>query len=391
MKAYAQLLNYLLLSMGYAFIFFLVLNVVVGIAYGIKDVRNESRRGALAYGDEIALKVYPDMTRDEIQQLMNESWLIQYEYEPYLEYTLSEQNGTYVNIDEQGFRKIANQEPWPPNPDHTNIFLFGGSTTFGAGVPDNETFASFLQERLRLNHPTVAVYNFGIPGYQSTQERILFEQLLLNGFVPDVALFFDGLNDLAVPSEEERESNASKQIKTQVSSLTNNKEVIENVKKIGQDLIDLIRRLPLQRILLSINYRLHGTSDQTASLVTEDTLEQAQRNIDYLFTNWKIASTVATTFDTETVFLLQPTPAYRHHEKQTLFPTSQNLKFIILQGAYQTLNNEVPPESPIYENLSTLQVGEQQNLYVDGVHYNSYFNSKIADAIVFSLSEMTLF
>src|SRR6185436_5392660 len=39
------------------------------------------------------------------------------------------------------------------------------------------------------------VYNFGRGAYYSSQERALFEKLLVGGTVPDGAIFLDGLND----------------------------------------------------------------------------------------------------------------------------------------------------------------------------------------------------
>jgi hypothetical protein len=76
------------------------------------------------------------------------------------------------------------------------VFVFGGSTTFGYGVADRDTIASYLQPLLRAPEGRPArVYNFGHSGYYSTQERILFTRLVVAGHVPDVAIFVDGLND----------------------------------------------------------------------------------------------------------------------------------------------------------------------------------------------------
>ena len=92
---------------------------------------------------------------------------------------------------------------WPPQSKNFNIFLFGGSTTFGYGVSDNQTIASYLQEYLTKNTDSnICVYNFGRGYYYLTQERILYEQLLTSGFVPDLAIFIDGLNDLAFNNNE---------------------------------------------------------------------------------------------------------------------------------------------------------------------------------------------
>ena len=69
----------------------------------------------------------------------------------------------YINVDENGFRMTKNQGPWLPSPKYFNVFLFGGSTTFGYGIPDHQTIASYLQEFLSIVPlgKEARVYNFG--------------------------------------------------------------------------------------------------------------------------------------------------------------------------------------------------------------------------------------
>src|SRR5215813_3181316 len=118
-------------------------------------------------------------------------------YEPFTQFREKPFVGRYVNVDPAGFRPGRGQGPWPPEPTYFNVFLFGGSTTFGYGVPDDYTIGSYLQDRLsRAGLPRPPrVYNFGRGAYFSAQERVLFEKLALDGFVPDLAVFIDGLND----------------------------------------------------------------------------------------------------------------------------------------------------------------------------------------------------
>ena len=104
--------------------------------------------------------------------------------------------GRFVNVDAAGFRHSTDQGPWPPDSRRHNVFLFGGSTTFGYGVGDGDTIASRLQGMLpAVAGRPVSVYNFGHSAYYSTQERILFERLVVAGRRPDTAIFIDGLND----------------------------------------------------------------------------------------------------------------------------------------------------------------------------------------------------
>ena len=49
----------------------------------------------------------------------------------------------------------------------------------------------------------MCVYNFGCGRYYSTQERVLFEQLVSSGAVPDLAVFLDGPDHAADPTSDE--------------------------------------------------------------------------------------------------------------------------------------------------------------------------------------------
>ena len=140
-------------------------------------------------------RVYPQLDAAAIDQLVAESDR-PLDYEPYTDMTDRPARGRFVNVDAAGFRTSAAQAPWPPDAQRHVVFVFGGSTTFGYGVTDADTIPSYLQPMLAADGGRpVSVYNFGHSGYYSTQERILFERLVVAGHRPDTAVFIDGLND----------------------------------------------------------------------------------------------------------------------------------------------------------------------------------------------------
>jgi hypothetical protein len=145
---------------------------------------------------QIYAQDHPGWSPADVQQLISETWLRPYAHERYLEWRERPFHGRFVNVDANGFRLGLNQGPWPPDPAKFNVFVFGGSTTFGYGVTDSETIPSNLQQLLAAaSKRDVRVYNFGQGGYQSVPERILFERLLGLGYVPRAAVFIDGLNE----------------------------------------------------------------------------------------------------------------------------------------------------------------------------------------------------
>jgi hypothetical protein len=94
-----------------------------------------------------------------------------------------------------GYRYAYKDQPWPPHPNKINVFVFGNSTTIGFNVEDQHTVPGFLHKKLRAAGCDTEVYNFGCGSYHSRQEALRFLDLLDRGFVPQFAIFLDGLTD----------------------------------------------------------------------------------------------------------------------------------------------------------------------------------------------------
>jgi lysophospholipase L1-like esterase len=73
-----------------------------------------------------------------------------------------------------------------------NVALLGGSTTFGSGMTDVDTWPAQLQAILG---PDYAVTNYGMPGYSST-ESIIQLALVVPENRPRVIVLYEGWNDI---------------------------------------------------------------------------------------------------------------------------------------------------------------------------------------------------
>lgn len=140
-------------------------------------------------------EIYPELNSNDIDQLQRECFSLRYVYEPFVEFRPVPVVKRFVSITKDGYR--GGGQPWPPRDADFVVFVFGGSTTFGYGLRDEETAVVALESELKKIWPdkTVQCYNFGRGYYYSTQERVLFESLMERGWVPDMAVFIDGLND----------------------------------------------------------------------------------------------------------------------------------------------------------------------------------------------------
>lgn len=83
-------------------------------------------------------------------------------------------------------------EEFKPKSGKKRIIAIGGSTTYGVGVTDKETWPYYLDSLMNDNYE---VLNFGIPGH-STVENIIMASFYLSDYSPDIIIIQAGLNDL---------------------------------------------------------------------------------------------------------------------------------------------------------------------------------------------------
>ncbi len=133
---------------------------------------------------------------DEFHRAVRVDWA------PYVEWWQRPFRGDYVTIDERGLRPT----PGEAGADDAaiRILCFGGSTMMGMGARDAYTIPAALARRLgELGH-RAAVANWGQLGHNSTQEAITLQQLLKGGERIDIALFYDGVNEMACAEQTGR-------------------------------------------------------------------------------------------------------------------------------------------------------------------------------------------
>ena len=121
------------------------------------------------------------------------------DYRPYVIWRKAPYTSETINVDEWGVRETPGAES---GDDPYTVFTFGGSTMWGFGSPDDGTIPAHLLEALkpRIDRP-VRVRNFGEGAWISTQEAIALLLELQRGNVPDLVIFYDGINDTWVSGD----------------------------------------------------------------------------------------------------------------------------------------------------------------------------------------------
>jgi lysophospholipase L1-like esterase len=114
-------------------------------------------------------------------------------YDPYVIWRRAPYKGETIEIDENGLRRTFHSQCTAPN---YTIWVFGGSTLWGAGSPDWFTIPSLLAEQYEKSGKPACVINYGTTAWVNTQEVIkLMLELKRASRKPDLVVFYDGVND----------------------------------------------------------------------------------------------------------------------------------------------------------------------------------------------------
>jgi hypothetical protein len=340
----------------------------------------------IKYGEHLLDSLYPGMTRDEISMLLYETWSRPYIFEDFTLFKEQPYRGRYVNVDKNGFRISKNQGIWPPDKEKNFlIFIFGGSSAFGYGVSDSETVASFLQERLSkvgLKRSPV-VYNFGRGHYYSTQERILFEKLLVEGYVPDMALFLDGLNEFFYYNDNGTALSSSFE-----------KLLLGDIGELF--LKELRRRFVVLRYLRDMRKRIKRLFTRNADLQRRErgTPDPARlmNIIERYIVNKRMIEACGTILGVQTVFVWEPVPGYEYDLSLHPFGKGGFGRHGYSQKGYPLMKEYMKAHSLGNNFLWCADIGKdvKEPLYVDLAHYSPRMSVLFAETICGLLRQQKL-
>jgi hypothetical protein len=289
-------------------------------------------------------------------------------YSPFVESAMAPFSGRHVAIDgggaRAGHRRLDAAAPGP------KIFVFGGSTTFGMGVPGTETLPSFVEEALRAAGKEAQVVNYGTIGHFSTPERILLERLLADGQKPDVAVFVDGLGDFQHCRSPERGEWSDRL--AMAARLPAHLPLTQELAERSQ-MVRLVRTLtdrgPERRAVMA------GCSDDKA-------VERAAARLD---ANRRMIAGIADRMGFKVLFVQQPVPSFHYDNAKRPLPLKPHaLEVAASAGTGTARMAEMKAAGTLFAAdllwLAELEPAEG-NAYIDAVHYSPRLNKAIADAV----------
>ena len=339
---------------------FLLLNLVL---YFVMVGRKQPTPVA-EYGGKKLMKAYPGWRESDINDLFRESYLEEgFEYEPFTEFrnAPNPRKKRFLNVDPAGFRISKNQAPWPPRPDATNVFVFGGSTGFGLGLPDDETIPSYLQDCAPASGH-LAVYNFARSYYYSSQELALFQQLLKAGHIPQVAVFIDGLNEFNFWGADEPAFTLRLRSFMAGNPDTNPLDDVPAVKAAHW-------------------MKTHWTKRTAKKAPAPDYADRAV--LDSVINRWlankRIIELLAQGFGVRTIFVWQPVATYKYDLRYHFLAAPDEWfvgKWPRGRYGYEQME-DLREQGKLGSNvlwLADMQQDRHENLYVDKWHYTAAFS-----------------
>jgi hypothetical protein len=334
-------------------------------------------------------RFFPELSDDELADFLGENARV-LQYEPFTQFREKPSSGRFVNVHPAGFRLSKNQGPWPPDDANFNVFLFGGSTTFGYGVPDDYTIASYLQRRLSDlgTQPAPRVYNFGRGAYYSTQERILFERLLAEGSVPRVAIFIDGLNDFFLTNDQPVMTAWLAQYVAQLSEPRTGATAAKSAYREALTALPIFQLFPPAKRLDSVfGYPAppRGAAKPTPPSARRDDAQVLDTVIRRYRSNMRLIRAAAAEFGARAAFVWQPVPTYNYDAESGSDPPGTQYSRLGYPLMADLRAGGAFPADFVW--CADLHAGAAPPLYMDSVHYAPVMSDRIAACIVSGLRQ----
>jgi lysophospholipase L1-like esterase len=291
----------------------------------------------------------------------------------------------YINNDESEtgiWRRTLNPSSSQCAGRHTvNVWMFGGSAVYGAGVPDWATLPSQLSRDLNsMSKDCMVVSNFGVEGYTSNQELISLIEQLKAGRHPDLVIFYDGINDSATadpPQGPLRAHYSFYLIKSRIEG------------SLRQRLLEVLRQSYAVR---TVGLALSGMHQgRTSTVPVSDSKQQAVAVLDNYEENLQVIRALGKAYAFRTHCFWQPSLYYGQKplvpfEKTKTDALGGDPRDATIRAAYEEAEQR-SKRSQNFVFLGHVFDSVLEPLYIDQVHLGPQGNHLVADAIVEYLKE----
>ncbi|MEW5819740.1 MAG: SGNH/GDSL hydrolase family protein [Cyanobacteriota bacterium] len=301
-----------------------------------------------------------------------------FSWQPYVYWKRKPFKGSCININKNGLRQTWNK-PLKKNAKPFKIFIFGGSTVWGTFARDENTLPSQIAKLLadKTNY-NVTVFNFGEDAYVSNQELLALILEIRKGNIPDIAIFYDGFNDIFTAIQNGKAGVPHNEIDRKL-----NLKIYNSTETQGKKLFsDLILNSGTNRL---IQYLVNVIRNKENDRLLYQSEELAQNVVDTYITNINIIEAIGKKHHFKTIFYWQPVIYNKIHpteyEKYQLninkfMENFNNMVYTNIKSS-KTLKNK-----PNFHNLCDLFNKNNNTIFLDQCHVTENGNLLIAKRII---------
>ena len=178
--------------LGYTVVALLLLTVLTALSSRLLSNSGiyERLRGALDYRP---LEFIDDGSAPSSREFWAEQSTVLVRWLPYSYWTVEPFDGSFINVDASGRRYTPS---YTDDSEAPSIYFFGGSTMWGLGARDAYTIPAQVAQLLAERGNPARVESYAQTGYVSWQDLLLFQAQLALDNAPDLAVFYQGFNDV---------------------------------------------------------------------------------------------------------------------------------------------------------------------------------------------------
>jgi len=344
--------------------------------------------GLVFIGLEICTRIYllfPINYRAYSDVYMSSPWVFDYFHEldenlqeraiwhSYVYWRRKEFSGNYINIDSNGIRKTHNITPL--SEARSNIFMFGGSTLWGIGARDEYTIPSLVSKSLiKRGYNNFHIINFGEPVYVSTQGLIQLMLELRKGNIPDVVIFYDGVNDVFASFQNKYAGSPQNEDNRRKEFALNGINLFEYLKYNSKMLSELVRITKN-----ALEDKFHKDLSFYGDTLSEKT-------ISYYFYNMGLVEKIAKEHQFSFYAFWQPTIFSK--EKLSFHEINIKQPYKSRRHFYEMVYSKITSltKKPSYfSDLQSIFADRAETIFIDFCHIGELGNQIIAEAMVQTL------
>ncbi len=302
--------------------------------------------------------------------------------------------GNYVNKNPNGSRKTFGDELCDQIPQNRKIWMFGGSTMYGYGLPDKSTIPSHLSRLLnKKTSKDWCIQNFGRGYYYSDQELTLLVNLIaktnLKGelALPKYVIFLDGLNDHFHLNSSSFVYDSSENNGIYYYFLASSIKVFNRIEQIitgnnpGRNLVKFKNTTTKNCSPIQDLFKFNKLSKECKKDIKNSTKK--------MISNWITAQRIAKSYKINFIPILQPVPGYKQNKIN--FGPKTNVgkqhKFagyaykIMDKEAYKIMPNQINSKYLDISSIFSEEIDSCNYPYIDPIHYSNCGSELISNLI----------